>query len=78
MDFLPSELDPEHAPFMQVLRLRIDGVEYDFFGPELSGKGEIVELAEVAFIDTIPLPAVMLMLTAAWISYNSEEKNKLQ
>lgn len=76
---LLSNLDPEKAPFMQIVRLRIDGVDYDFFGPELAGEGEeIGQLFEVAFLGTVPLPTVLLMLAAAWSHSTEEEKNKLQ
>jgi hypothetical protein len=72
-------MEPSNEPLMQVVLMKIDGVEYELFGPIISDNGrDLGNLEEVTFSETVPLPAVIAYLTTLLIGSNLDARKKMQ
>lgn len=72
-------MDPEKAPMMQVVLMKIDGVEYELFGPIISDeKRDVGELQEITFSETVPLHVVIGYLTSLLVGSDPELRKKMQ
>lgn len=72
-------MDPEKVPMMQVVLMKIDGVEYELFGPIISDeKRDLGDLQEITFSEAVPLPVVISYLTSLLVGSDPELRKKMQ
>lgn len=72
-------MDPEKVPMMQVVLMKIDGVEYELFGPIISDeKRDLGDLQEITFSEAVPLPVVINYLTSLLVGSDPELRKKMQ
>jgi len=72
-------MELNNEPLMQVVLLKIDGVEYELFGPIISDHDrDIGNVEEITFSETVPLPAVIAYLTSLLIGSNLDTRKKMQ
>lgn len=72
-------MDPEKVPMMQVVLMKIDGVEYELFGPIISDeRRDVGDLQEITFSEAVPLPVVINYLTSLLVGSDPELRKKMQ
>jgi hypothetical protein len=72
-------VDLENMPMMQVVLMKIDGIEYELFGPIISDNGrDLGNLEEVTFSETVSLPVVITYLTSLLVSNDLNDRKKMQ
>ena len=72
-------MERDKLPMMQVVLMKIDGVEYELFGPIISDeKRDLGDLQEITFSDVVPLPVVISYLTSLLIGSDPELRKKMQ
>lgn len=72
-------METEKVPMMQVVLMKIDGVEYELFGPIMSGEHrELGDLEEITFSEAVPLPVVISYLTSLLIGSDPDLRKKMQ
>ena len=72
-------MELNNEPLMQVVLLKIDGVEYELFGPIISDNGrDLGNLEEVTFSETVSLPVVITYLTSLLVSNDLNDRKKMQ
>jgi hypothetical protein len=88
MSALPNEklakltmhvMEHDKLPMMQVVLMKIDGVEYELFGPIISDEQrDVGNLQEITFSEVVPLPIVISYLTSLLIGSDPELRKKMQ
>lgn len=65
--------------FLQLIRLQIDGVQYELFGPaEVGDAAEAGRVEALVFSDVVPAKAVIAYLTDMTRESSEEERKKMQ
>jgi len=69
----------EDTPMMQVVLLKIDGVEYELFGPIISDHDrDLGNLEEITFSEMVSLPVVITYLTSLMVVNDLDARKKMQ
>ena len=69
----------DKVPMLQVVLMKIDGVEYELFGPIISDeKRDLGDLQEITFSELVPLPAVLAYLSSLVVSSDPDFRKKMQ
>lgn len=72
-------MDPEKLPMMQVVLMKINGVEYELFGPVISDSHrDIGDLQEITFSELVPLPSVLAYLSSMMANSDPDTRKKMQ
>lgn len=72
-------METEKIPMMQVVMMKIDGVEYELFGPIISGEQiDLGELQEITFSEHVPLTSVLAYLSSLLASSDPDFRKKMQ
>jgi hypothetical protein len=72
-------MERDKLPMMQIVLMKIDGVEYELFGPIISDEQrDVGNLQEITFSEVVPLPVVISYLTSMLIGSDPELRKKMQ
>jgi hypothetical protein len=72
-------METDKVPMLQVVLMKIDGVEYELFGPIISDeKRDLGELQEITFSEVVPLPTVLAYLSSMMMSSDPDFKKRMQ
>jgi hypothetical protein len=72
-------MEANKVPMMQVVLMKIDGVEYELFGPIISDEQrDLGELQEITFSDAVPIHVVINYLTSMLLGSDPELRKKMQ
>ena len=72
-------MERDKLPMMQVILMKIDGVEYELFGPIISDEQrDVGNLQEITFSEVVPLPVVISYLTSMLVGSDPELRKKMQ
>jgi len=72
-------MDRDKVPMMQIVLMKIDGVEYELFGPVISdAKRDLGDLQEITFSEAVPLPVVINYLTSMLVGSDPKIRKKMQ
>jgi hypothetical protein len=72
-------MEANKVPMMQVVLMKIDGVEYELFGPIISDEQrDLGELQEITFSDAVPIHVVINYLASMLLGSDPELRKKMQ
>lgn len=72
-------MEAEKVPMMQIVTMKINGVEYELFGPIISDEQlNIGELQEITFSDHVPMTSVLVYLSSMLANSDLDSRKKMQ
>lgn len=72
-------MERDKLPMLQIVLMKIDGVEYELFGPIISDEQrDVGNLQEITFSEVVPLPVIISYLTSMLVGSDPELRKKMQ